>query len=78
MGNIYLLSMLAGVVYVVFCLVDSKMNSQDKPLTDYSKTFIVGTLVTLLVLTAKENFSSQVGGSINKISENIFTGSPNF
>ena len=78
LGNVYVLSMLAGIVYVLFCVVDSKMNNKEKSTMDNLKTFIVGSLVTLVTLTVKNQVSTQVGGATNKIAENIFTGNPNF
>ena len=78
LGNVYVLSMLAGLVYVFFCVLDSKMNNKEKSTMDNLKTFIVGSLVTLVTLTVKEQLGTQMGGAANKISENIFTGNPNF
>ena len=64
---------------VILCHIDSKINDNEKPLTESLKLFIISSLVILLVLFAKDNLGGQVGGAVsNKITEKIFTGNPNF
>ena len=79
LSNIYVLSLIGGLIMVILCHIDSKMNNTEKPITESLKLFIISSLVILSILFFKDNLSSQVGGAAsNKITETIFTGNPNF
>ncbi len=73
--NDIMLSLIGGIIFVLYNVIDNKLNNNNVTPKYYLKPFLIGSIICYITLYIKAIFSHT---KLSDIGESVLTGTPGF